>query len=226
MRRRVLRIGSPLFLILLLLCGCQSGLFTIIYLFKGKDEAPPYTFLVKGEQKVAVVCRSMVANQLAAQNAPRDIARQVGDIIHTKTKNKKLKVVESTRIDAWLDNCDNVFDDFLEVGRAKSIAADYVIGIELIGFQLRDSHSPHLLQGKAYLQVRAIDCESGEVVANRPINVVYPPNVPMTAGPGVDQAFRAQFIRVISEQIAILFIHHDPNKTKPIDADTLELHRL
>ena len=226
MKHRVFRVLLPICAILPILCGCQGPLLTLLVLFKGTDVEPPYTFLLKGDKKVAVVCRSMAANQHETMNVPRDLARRVGDTIHTKTKNRKLKVVESTKIDAWLDNCDNVFSDFLEVGRDKTIAADYVIGIELVGYQLRDAHSPHLLQGKARLQVRAFDCETGEVVANKTLDIVYPPNVPMTAGPGVDQEFRAQFIRIVSEQVAILFVHHDPHKSKPIDADTLELHRL
>ena len=226
MKYRVFRVLLPVCAILLALCGCQGALLTAIVMVKGTDVDPLFTFLLKGDKKVAVVCRSMAANQYETMNVPRDLARRVGEVIHNKTKNKKLKVVEATKIDAWLDNCDNVFNDFLEVGRAKTIDADYVIGIELVGYQLRDPYSPHLLQGKARLQVRGIDCKTGEVVANKTLDITYPPNVPMTAGPGVDQAFRGQFIQVVSEQVAILFINHDPHKSKPIDADTLEMHRL
>ena len=222
--RRFLRVLSPFCLIFLLLCGCQGPLLTLMVLLKGTDVEPPCTVLLKGDKKVAVVCRSMAADQLATQNVPRDLARQIGDMIHARTKNKKLKVVEATKVDAWLDNCDNVFSDFLEVGRDPSIAADYVIGIDLVGFRLRDSHSPHLLQGRAQLQVRAFDCKTGEVVTNRTVEVTYPPNVPMTAGPGVEQPFRTQFLHTVSEQVAILFVPYDPHKTRPMDANTLELH--
>ena len=226
MNYRVFRVLSPFCLLLLLLCGCQGPLLTLMVLFKGTDVEPPYTFLRVGDKKVAVVCRSMAADQLATQNVPRDLARRVGDMIHTRVKNKKLKVVESTKVDAWLDNCDNVFSDFLEIGRDPSIAADYVIGIDLVGFRLRDSHSPHLLQGKAQLQVRAFDCKTGEVVANKTLDVTYPPNIPIATGPGIDQPFRDQFLHTISEQVAILFVPYDPHKTRPMDANTLELQRF
>ena len=193
-------------------------------MFKGTDVDPPCTILLKGDKKVAVVCRSMAADQLATQNVPRDLARQIGDMIHERVRNKKLKVIEATKVDAWLDNCDNVFSDFLEIGRDPSISADYVIGIDLVGFRLRDPHSPHLLQGKARLQVRVFDCKTGEVVANNPVEVTYPPNVPTPTGPGLEQPFRAHFLRTISEQVAILFVPHDPHKTRPMDANTLELN--
>lgn len=227
MTHRVLKVVLSLSLITVCLfpfCGCKGPLVTAMALFKGDNPDPPeFPFLVKGEKTVAVVCRSMVANQLETQNVPRDLTRRVGELIHHKTKNKKLKVVESTKVNAWLDNCDNIFNDFLEVGRDKSIAADYVIGIELVGFQLRDPHSPHLIQGRTRLQVRLFDCESGEVVANKAVDVVFPPNLPITAGPGIDQPFRNQFIQVVSEQVAILFVHHDKHKSKTMDADVLDL---
>jgi len=216
----------PICLISLALCGCPGAILTPYVMIKGTDIDPPYTFLMKGDKKVAVVCRSMATNQYETMSVPRDLARLVGDLIHNKAKNKKLKVVEATKIDAWLDNCDNVFSDFLEIGRDKTIAADYIIGIELIGYQLRDAHSPHLLQGNARLQVRAFDCETGEVVANETIECTYPPSTPMTAGPGVDQKFRTEFIRVVSEQVAMLFVPRDRYKSKQMDADTLEMHRI
>ena len=166
---------------------------------------PEYTILSKGKKQVVVVCRSMDTN---LSDIPRDIARRVGDVIHVNTKNKKLEVVKADVVNAWLDNCNDVFDDFLDVGRDKMIAADYVIGIELIGYQLCDPHTPHLLQGKAKLQVYAFDCKSGETVANRTVDVIFPSNVPMTTGPGVDQAFRSQFVQIVSERIANLFVPH------------------
>ncbi len=224
--RRALWAFGLLALGTLLLPGCQA-VAGLVYLINGKDVKPEFMFLTeKGPKTVAVVCRSLSANQYETQNVPRAIAKQVGDNLHAKVRNKKLKVVEATQVDAWLDNCDNIFNDFLEVGRAKSIDADYVIGIELLGFQLRDSHSPHLLQGKARMQVRAFDCKSGEMVANKTVNVVYPPSLPIPAGPGVDQPFKDQFVQIVSSQIALLFHHHDPNTASPIDADALELHRL
>ena len=186
--------------------SCRTAMCYTMGSVGSGDVKPPFTFLLKGNKKVAIVCRH--ENQSAPQELSRDIARQVSEIIDNRTKNKKLKVVEPSQIEAWLDS--NVFNELLEVGRA--VTADFVIGIELIGFQLRDSHSPHLLQGKARLQVRACDCKTGEMVADKPLDIVYPPTVPITAtGPDVEQPFRVQFIQIISEQIANLFVHHyDP----------------
>ncbi len=207
--------------------GCQSGLFTILYLINGPDVKPKYEFLLKGKKRVAVVCRSMVSNQYDIQNAPREIARKVGENIDVNIQNRNLEVVDSSKIDAWLDDCNNDFDTFAEVGRAKTINADIVIGVEIMGFQLRDPHSHYLIQGKCQATVRAIDCKTGEVLASENLSIVDPPSGPIpSGGAGMEAAFRPQFISVVATQISTLFHHHDPNKTRRIDADNLEMHRM
>ncbi|MDR0869283.1 MAG: hypothetical protein LBN39_00675 [Planctomycetaceae bacterium] len=206
--------------------GCQSGLFTALYLIKGTDVKPKYDILRKGEKRVAVVCRSLASNSYEVQNAPRLIAAQVSNLLYKNVQNKKLKVVEPAKIEAWLDDCNNDFDNFVEVGRDKSIEADIVIGIEIYGFQIRDPHSPYMVQGNCQLNVKAFDCKTGEVLASENLTVIDPPNMPISGGPGLETAFRPQFIQVVSQQIAILFHDHDPNKSRRMDADNLEMHRI
>lgn len=204
--------------------GCKSGLFTILYLINGNENKPKHEILLKGEKRIAVVCRSMSANQYEVRNAPREIARsvarQLDEGLHRR--NRRLQIVESSKIEAWLDDCNNDFDSFVEVGKVKGIDADVVIGIELLGFQIRDPKSHHLIQGKCHAQVRAYDCKTGEVLATEMITVTDPPNTPISAGSaGLELSFRPQFINVVGQQIAILFIHHDPHKSRRIDADNL-----
>lgn len=207
--------------------GCQSGLFTILYLIKGNDVKPKHEILLKGDKRVAVVCRSMATNHYDVQNAPREIARKVSELLDQNVQNRKLQVVDSGKIETWLDDCNNDFDSFVEVGRDKNIDADIVIGIEMLGFQLRDPKSHHLLQGKCQVQVRAYDCKTREVLVSEMLTIVDPPNVPISAGSaGIELAFRPQFINVVAQQIAILFHHHDPHKSRRIDADNLEMHSM
>jgi hypothetical protein len=225
---RILKLGllSLFFLVVLLGVGCQQALLTALVLVNGTDEKPKYDLLLKGDKRVAVVCRSMASNPYDVQNAPREIARQVSKLIDLNVRNKKLKVVEPVKIETWLDNCNNDFDNFLEIGRDKTINADFVIGIEIRGFQMRDPHSPYLVQGKCQVNVKVVDCSNGEVLVSEDVMIIDPPNVPMQGGPGLEAAFRPRFIQVVAEQIAILFHHHDPHKSKRIDADNLDMHRL
>lgn len=217
---------SLLFLGTLIVAGCQQALLTALVLVNGTDEKPKYDILLKGEKRVAVVCRSMASNPYDVQNAPREISRQVSKLIDLNVRNKKLKVVEPVKIETWLDNCNNDFDNFLEIGRDKTINADFVIGIEIRGFQMRDPHSPYLVQGKCQVNVKVVDCSNGEVLVSEDVMIIDPPNLPLSGGPGMETAFRPRFIQVVAEQIALLFHHHDPHKSKRIDADNLDMHRL
>jgi len=220
------KIKITLLLLTLTLVGCQSVLFTAAYLLKGPDVEPKYDILLKGEKRVAVVPRSVYFNSFEVQNAPQEIARHVNSLLDDNVKNKKLRVVEQSKVESWLDNCNNDFDTFAEVGRDKSVNADIVIGFDIIGFQIRDPQNPYLVQGKCQVEVKAIDCATGKVVASETLSIVDPPSMPISGGPQVEAQFRPQFIQVIAQQIAVLFHHHNPHKVRRIDADNLEMHRL
>jgi hypothetical protein len=213
------------FLLILTLSGCQQAILTAYVLVNGTDVKPKHDILIKsGNKRVAVVCRSMTSNQYEVQNAPRDIARQVSSLLDKNVRNKKLRVVEPVKVETWLDNCNNDFDNFLEVGRDKTIDADIVIGVEVLGFRLHDPHSPYMVQGQCMVSVKAIDCKNGEVLATENLTIIDPPNLPISGGPGMEAAFRPRFIQLVAEQIAILFHHYDPHKSRRIDADTLDYH--
>ncbi|MDR0336330.1 MAG: hypothetical protein LBI18_04495 [Planctomycetaceae bacterium] len=225
------RIRKPILLGLLIcftlvLAGCQQALLTALVLVNGTDVKPKYDTLLKGEKRVVVVCRSLASNSYDVQNVSREISRQVSKLLDLHVRNKKLKVVEPVKVETWLDNCNNDFDNFLEIGRDQTINADIVIGLELRGFQLRDPHSPYLVQGKCQVHIKAIDCSNGEVLVSETMSIVDPPNSPLSGGPGMEAEFRPRFVQVVAEQIAILFHHHDPHKSKRIDADNLDMHRL
>ena len=217
----------PLLLLLVLtLTGCQSALLTALVLVKGTDAPPKYDILLKGDKRVAVVPRSVCSNAYELQNAPREIARHVNNLLDENVRNKKLKLVEQSKIETWLDNCHNDFDSFTEVGRDRSIKADIVIGFDIVGFQIRDPQNASLIQGKCHVEVKAIDCETGKTLASETLMIVDPPSMPLPGGPRLEPQFRTQFIQVVAEQISSLFHHHDLHKVKRIDADNLEMHRL
>lgn len=224
-----------LLLLGLTVIGCQSALLTGMLLIKGEEQRPKYDLLLSGEKRVVVVARSVFSNSYELQNAPREIARHVSlsleenikNHVRLNMRNKKLEIVDQAKVEAWLDNCNNDFETFGEIGKDPSIKADIVIGIDIVGFQIRDPGNPALVQGKCQAQVQAIECASGKVLASEDMMIVDPPVMPLSGGPGMEPQFRRQFIQtVIPSQIASLFCYHDPNKVRRIDADNLEMHRL
>ena len=215
-----------LLLLVLTAVGCQSALVTALVLINGTDVAPKYDILLKGDKRVAVVPRAVYSNAYELQNAPREIARLVSASLDENVRNKKLKVVEQSKVEAWLDNCNNDFDSFAEVGKDKSIKADIVIGFDVLLFQIRDPQNAYLIQGKCQVQVKAIECATGKVLTSDTLTIVDPPSMPIHGGPYMESQFRPQFVQVVAQRIAALFHHYDAKKIQRFDADNLEMHRL
>jgi len=97
--------------------------------------------------------------------------------------------------------------DPMKVGR--QFDADYVVFVEISRFQIRDPHSPELLQGTIEAGVSVFDMHVDPDLDPRheltPVEAVYPPN-----GPKLMTATNAQFIReatydIFSEQVARKF---------------------
>jgi len=233
--RQTMKKTIPLLLLFALtFAGCQGVAFTTAYLLKGTDVKPKYDILLKEEKRVAIVPRSVYSNAYELQNVPQEIARNVNNLLddnirhHARMnyRNKKLTVVEQSKVEAWLDSYNNDFDSFAEVGKDKSINADIVIGFDVIGFQIRDPQNAYLVQGKCQVQVKAIDCATGKILASETLTIVDPPSMPISGGPHVEALFRPQFVQVVAQKIAALFHYHDPNKLMRMDADNIEMHRL
>ena len=211
--------------LILTFAGCLGAILTPIALIKGRDEPPKYNILLRGDVRVVVVPRSAAFNAFELQNAPNEIARHVNHLLDTKTKNKKLRVVEQRRVEAWLDDVNNNFDSFLDIGR--DVNADIVIGFTIAGFQIRDPRNPYLIQGKCTVHVEAFDVATGRLVASETFTIIDPPSVPLHAtNANVERAFRQDFTLVIAQHIAALFHPHVPHEIQRINADSINLHRL
>ncbi|MDR1923929.1 MAG: hypothetical protein LBQ66_06110 [Planctomycetaceae bacterium] len=214
------------FFVLVVVSGCQNVLFTALVLVRGTDVQPECELFTraKSETRVAVVCYSIAPSQYEVQNAPRVIGQQVGKLIDNHCANKLIRVVDSVKVDAWLDNCSNDFDDILQVGRDSNIEADMVLGIEIIDFQTRDKKSHFQIQGRCTAKLTVKDCKTGEVLYSQMINVIDPPDVPIQGGSaGTEAAFRPKFIKTVSEQIGYKFHPHDQHKARRIQADSLDM---
>ena len=236
MSNRMLKNATLLLLLFVLtLTGCHNVLMTGAMIFRGREQQPKYDILLKGEKTVAVVPRAVSSNAFELQNAPQEIARQVHylleeNILNTvrpNHRNKKLTLVEQAKVEKWLDNCNNNFDSFAEVGRDRSIKADIVVGFTIVGFQIRDPRDPYMVQGKCHVEVEAVDAATGKVLASETLIIVYPPSSPMhAANPALEPRLRREFVGVIAQHIAALFHWHIPHELQGIDADSINLHRL
>jgi len=210
-------------LVLMSCTSCQGLLFTAAYLIKGQNVDPEYDFLLKGKKRVVVVCRSLAANQFQGETVPRDLTRKVSQNLreNLKKKNKKLEVVDYRKVEKWLDDSSHMFEEFTEIGAA--LKADIVIGIELQAFQTQEN--PSTMQGKAQWTVKTYDMETGELIAQKPMRLVDPPHVPISISDRSSlPQFHAQFVDLISKQIAALYHPHNPNKITRIDSDSIGYH--
>jgi hypothetical protein len=181
--------------------GCQSALFTAMYLLKGTDVDPDFKDL-KGK-KVVVVCRPMVSLQYANSNVGRELAQDVAALLQEKVP--KIKVVESRKVDKWTD--EHSWEEYTEVG--KAMKADMVVGIDLEGFSILQGQT--LLQGKANAMIKVYDLKkNGPPVFHKPVQCVYPPSAPIPASERSEPNFRAEFEMELANVIGRYFYKHDP----------------
>jgi uncharacterized protein YbjQ (UPF0145 family) len=194
--------------------GCQSALFTAMYLFKGTDVDPDFKEL-KGK-KVVVVCRPMVSLQYANSNVGRDLAQQISLLLEAQVP--KIKVVDQRKVAKWTD--ENTWEEYNEVG--KAMKADMVVAVDLESFSLYQGQT--LYQGKANATVMVFDCKkNGKEVFRRSIpQAIYPPSAPMPASERQEPDFRREFVLVLANQIARHFFAHDPYADLGQDATSLK----
>ncbi len=193
--------------------GCTSALFTVAYLIQGNN-APAECDKLK-DKRVAVVCRPVVALQYRDARVEHDLAAQVSTLLGRNVP--KIKIIDHRKVAEWMD--ENTWDDYVEVG--KALGADMVVGIDLEQFSLLQGQT--LYQGRATVRLQVFDCKTGEVVFDkRPPQSVYPPNrvVPTSEKPAAE--FRAEFVRVLADQIARHFYEHDPHADIALDARSFE----
>lgn len=192
--------------------GCQSLLFTAAYLWKGNDAPAECTKL--REKRVAVVCRSVVSLQYRNARVDQDLAQEVSALLGTNVP--KVKMVEHRKVAEWMD--EHTWDEYAEVG--KALNADMVVGIDLEGFDLRQSQT--LFQGRANAEIKVYDCHSGQLVFKKRLpQSVYPPNRVIPASEVQESEFRREFVRIVADRIARHFYDHDKYSDFAIDAKSI-----
>jgi len=192
--------------------GCQSLIFTAAYLWKGNDAPAECTKL--REKRVAVVCRSVVSLQYRNARVDQDLAQEVSALLGTNVP--KVKMVEHRKVAEWMD--EHTWDEYTEVG--KALNADMVVGIDLEGFELRQSQT--LFQGRANAEIKVYDCHTGQLVFKKRLpQSVYPPNRVIPASEVQENEFRREFVRIVADRIARHFYDHDKYADFAIDAKSI-----
>ncbi len=202
-------LAVTLLLALLAATGCQATLATAMWLIKGPNVSAEFDHM-EGK-KVAVVCRSLDFSNFNFPNAPKDLSRHVSTLLGANVP--KIKIIDQRKVDEWMDN--NTWDDYVEVGRA--LDADLVLGLDLEQFSIYESQT--LYRGKANVTIKLYDCESGNLLVNRPLpQSVYPPNTAKETFQMQDSAFLREFLANLADQIGRHFYSHDPRANFAADA--------
>ncbi len=192
--------------------GCTGGLFTVAYLINGNN-TPAECKLLK-EKKVVVVCRSVVELQYRNAHVERDIAEQVSVLL--KKNVSKIKIIDQRKVNRLID--EKQLDEFLDIG--KALEAEMVVGLELEQFQLYQGQT--LYQGRATVEMKVVDCKTGDIVFKKRLPKVYPPNRVIATSEKQEYEFRTEFVRVLSDFIARHFYDHDPYADFAQDAQSMD----
>jgi hypothetical protein len=194
-------------LAVLALAGCTSGLATAMWLLKGPNIPAEYKCLK--DQNVAVVCRGTDIYNFPT--VPKELSQKVASLL--KSNVPKIRMVNQREVDQWMDN--NDWDEYLEVGRA--LKADRVLGIEVEQFSIYQGQT--LYQGKANIVMKVYDCQTGDLLVDKPLpQSIHPPNSAKSTSDVQEIAFRREFVGVLADQIARHFYAHDPRAYFAADA--------
>ena len=192
--------------------GCvHSILATGIYLWQGGDVIPAECDALEGE-RVVVVCRPPSSHEYRHAGAAREIGKRVSELL--KSNVPKIDVVSPSEVDNWVDQQD--WDDVKDLGRA--VKATRVVYIELDNFDLYKGST--LYQGDAEINLTVYDMtQRGEILWERNVGqVLFPRNSGIPAADKPVQKFQAQFVDIVSQQLAAHFYRHNPNATFALDA--------
>ena len=202
----------------ILLAVAQSGCNMIsaaAFIVHG-DNAPAEFSGLAGK-RVAVVCRPTCQLQFADAVAAPELAALVGELLAKNVKG--CKIVAPSEVAKWADS--NNWDNYAEIGRAMK--ADVVVGIDLDDFGLYEG--PTLYKGHAALNVRIYDMHSGSRMAtwSKALpQVLWPPSAEESVSDKPEDAFRREYLGVLSEHVGELFYEHERLKGFAVDADSLK----
>ena len=218
MERSVLRQSRTFALVLTLFLlgsttGCLHSLIaTGIYIWQGGNVVDAQCDDLKGE-RVVVVCRPPSSNEYRHAGAARSIGKRIS--AHLEANVKGIDVVSSAEVDNWIDEQD--WENFKDLG--TSVKATRIVYVELDNFDLYKGST--LYQGDTDVKVTVFSQTNrswGETWSRNVGQILFPRNAGIPAADKSVHDFQAQFVEVVSLQVATLFYKHDPNISFALDA--------
>src|SRR6476660_1180474 len=126
--------------------GCTL-MATAMYVIQGSNTPADFNGL-KGK-RVAVVCRPVTSLHFRDSSVSRDLAKQVGILLHKNLS--RIDLVDQREVFEWAD--ENNWEEYVDIG--KALNADMVVGLELEEFSLFQGQT--LYQGKANLKMMVFE---------------------------------------------------------------------
>ena len=193
--------------------GCLHTLLaTGIYMFQGGDVVPAQCDALEGE-RVVVICRPPSSNEYRHAGAAREIGKRVSLLL--KQHVPRADVVSQREVDNWIDEQD--WENYKDLGRA--VKATRVVYIELDNFDLYKGST--LYQGDTSINLTVYDMNNrGEMIWEKNVGqILFPRNSGIPASDKPLHQFQAQFVDIVSTQVAVYFYKHDPNALFALDAE-------
>ncbi len=195
--------------------GCVGLVSALLY--KGRM-TPASCKELKGK-RVAVICIGDSGDFGPNPNAGL-LARRIGRLL--KENVREIDLVSPQQIDAWMDEHDVDFVDYVAIG--KGVKAEMVVVVDLKSFYLQDSDT--LYKGQAECKLQVFDVADGdEIYAPYMPPTIYPRMQGLPTSGVSSEQFRQKFIDVLATDIAVHFYAHDQNEQIAIDTPDLPVYR-
>ncbi|MBQ3387652.1 MAG: hypothetical protein IJG60_00390 [Thermoguttaceae bacterium] len=204
--------------------GCANALFTAAYLIKGNEVDPEFKKEMKEipkKSKMVVICRSPYQTLFGIDDPSRTLSVALTKALSEKLdEKKKLEWVPIDTVETLFDETEFTNESFEKMG--AKVGADYVFGVDIDSFNIH--HSPQYLQGKAHVNVKLVEVESGKTICSKSLpQYVYPPNTPVAVGDMLEERFQTLYIIKLADEIGCCFYPYDPHEKVALDNDVSRL---
>ena len=141
-----------------------------------------------------------------------ELATYVGDKLNTEMtqRNMPVEVVDSREVEDFLQRTPDARIDPAAVG--KKFDANYVVYVEVAGFQIRDPGEPQFLRGRINASISVHDVRAKDQDARRyeltPVEAIYPEEQPVLINATNSPLVREATYRKFAEMVARKFYEY------------------
>ena len=173
------------------------------------------------KSKMVVICRSPYQTLFGIDDPSRTLSVALTKALSEKLdEKKKLEWVPIDTVETLFDETEFTNESFEKMG--AKVGADYVFGVDIDSFNIH--HSPQYLQGKAHVNVKLVEVESGKTICSKSLpQYVYPPNTPVAVGDMLEERFQTLYIIKLADEIGCCFYPYDPHEKVALDNDVSRL---